>query len=176
MKLWQKDTTALSQLTENFTVGRDREFDLLLARYDVQGSIAHVTMLSECGLMSSEEALSAIDGLKEIADAIEAGTFVIEDGVEDVHSQVEFLLTQKIGEAGKKFIVDGAGMTRLPWISNSISVPPSWILRTMLKNYSGSYNCRVRHIRMFCYPAIRTCRLQCPRPLACGWEAMQKAW
>lgn len=102
MKLWQKDTTALSQLTENFTVGRDREFDLLLARFDVQGSIAHVTMLSECGLMSSEEASSAIDGLKEIADAIEAGTFVIEDGVEDVHSQVEFLLTQKIGEAGKK--------------------------------------------------------------------------
>jgi argininosuccinate lyase len=102
MKLWQKDTTALSQLTENFTVGRDREFDLLLARHDVQGSIAHVTMLSECGLMTKEEAISAISGLQEIAAEIEAGRFVIEDGVEDVHSQVEFLLTQKIGDAGKK--------------------------------------------------------------------------
>jgi argininosuccinate lyase len=102
MKLWQKDTTALSQLTENFTVGRDREFDLLLARHDVQGSIAHVTMLSECGLMSAEEASQAIEGLQDIATDIEAGRFVIEDGVEDVHSQVEFLLTQKIGDAGKK--------------------------------------------------------------------------
>lgn len=102
MKLWQKETTALSQLTENFTVGRDREFDLLLARHDVHGSIAHVTMLSECGLMTKEEATSAISGLLEIAAEIEAGRFVIEDGVEDVHSQVEFLLTQKIGDAGKK--------------------------------------------------------------------------
>ena len=102
MKLWQKDTTALSQLTENFTVGRDREFDLLLARHDVQGSIAHITMLSECGLMSAEEASQAIEGLQDIAADIEAGRFVIEDGVEDVHSQVEFLLTQKIGDAGKK--------------------------------------------------------------------------
>jgi len=102
MKLWQKDTTALSQLTENFTVGRDREFDLLLARHDVQGSIAHITMLSECGLMSAEEASQAIEGLQDIATDIEAGRFVIEDGVEDVHSQVEFLLTQKIGDAGKK--------------------------------------------------------------------------
>jgi argininosuccinate lyase len=102
MKLWQKETTALSQLTENFTVGRDREFDLLLARHDVHGSIAHVTMLSECGLMTKEEATSAISGLQEIAAEIEAGRFVIEDGVEDVHSQVEFLLTQKIGDAGKK--------------------------------------------------------------------------
>jgi argininosuccinate lyase len=102
MKLWQKDTTALSQLTENFTVGRDREFDLLLARHDVQGSIAHITMLSECGLMSTEEASQAIEGLQDIATDIEAGRFVIEDGVEDVHSQVEFLLTQKIGDAGKK--------------------------------------------------------------------------
>lgn len=101
MKLWQKDTTALSQLTENFTVGRDREFDLLLARYDVQGSIAHVTMLSETGLMGKADAEAAIAGLREIAGDIEAGTFQISEGVEDVHSQVELLLTQKIGDAGK---------------------------------------------------------------------------
>jgi argininosuccinate lyase len=102
MKLWQKDSTKVSELIESFTVGRDREFDVLLARYDVQGSIAHVTMLGEVGLMTPEEAATAISGLNEIAADIEKGSFRIEDGVEDVHSQVEFLLTQKIGEAGKK--------------------------------------------------------------------------
>lgn len=101
MKLWQKDTTALSSLIESFTVGRDKEFDLLLARYDVQGSIAHVQMLGENGLMKVEEAAAAIDGLKAIAREIEKGNFSIEDGVEDVHSQVEFLLTKNIGDAGK---------------------------------------------------------------------------
>jgi argininosuccinate lyase len=102
MKLWQKDSTKVSELIERFTVGRDREFDLLLAQYDVQGSIAHVTMLGETGLMTPEEAASAVAGLKEILTDIEKGRFMIEDGVEDVHSQVEFLLTKKIGEAGKK--------------------------------------------------------------------------
>jgi argininosuccinate lyase len=86
---------------EAFTVGRDREFDLLLARHDVQGSIAHVTMLSECGLMSLEDAERALNGLAEIAVTIENRGFVIEEGVEDVHSQVELMLTRAIGEAGK---------------------------------------------------------------------------
>jgi argininosuccinate lyase len=102
MKLWQKDSTKVSELIETFTVGRDREFDLLLARYDVEGSIAHVTMLGETGLMTPEESAAAVAGLKEIAAVIGKGDFVIEEGVEDVHSQVEFLLTNKIGEAGKK--------------------------------------------------------------------------
>ncbi len=102
MKLWQKENSSTSQLVESFTVGRDKEFDLLLAKYDVQGSIAHVTMLGEVGLMSKEEANRAVAGLKEIAATIELGSFIIEEGIEDVHSQVEFLLTQKIGDVGKK--------------------------------------------------------------------------
>jgi len=102
MKLWHKDNTQTSALVEKFTVGRDREFDLLLARYDVEGSIAHVTMLGETGLMSKEESVLAVKGLQEIHGEILAGNFRIEDGVEDVHSQIEFLLTQRIGEAGKK--------------------------------------------------------------------------
>jgi argininosuccinate lyase len=102
MKLWQKDSTSVSELIEKFTVGRDREFDLMLAIHDVEGSIAHVTMLGETGLMTLEEANEAVAGLKEVAAEIAGGTFVIEDGVEDVHSQVEFLLTKKIGDAGKK--------------------------------------------------------------------------
>lgn len=102
MKLWQKKDTATSALVEAFTVGRDQEFDLLLAKYDVQGSIVHVTMLGEVGLMTQEEAAAAVKGLQEILHAIEQGSFIIEEGVEDVHSQVEQLLTAKIGDAGKK--------------------------------------------------------------------------
>lgn len=102
MKLWQKENSSTSALVEQFTVGRDKEFDLLLAKYDVQGSIAHVTMLGEVGLMTKEEAEQAIKGLDEILQTIELGSFIIEEGVEDVHSQVEKLLTEKIGDAGKK--------------------------------------------------------------------------
>jgi argininosuccinate lyase len=102
MKLWQKENTEISKLIEDFTVGHDREFDLLLAGYDVEASIAHVTMLGETGLMTYEETEKAITGLEEIAESIRQGKFRIEEGVEDVHSQVEFMLTEKIGEAGKK--------------------------------------------------------------------------
>ena len=102
MKLWQKENTETSRQIEDFTVGPDREFDLLLAIYDVEGSIAHVTMLGETGLMSPEEAGLAVKGLEEIAETIQKGNFRISEGVEDVHSQVEFMLTEKIGEAGKK--------------------------------------------------------------------------
>lgn len=102
MKLWQKENTSVSQLIEKFTVGRDKEFDMVLAKYDVEGSIAHVTMLGEVGLMSHDEAKKAVEALKEIAKEIEDGNFRIEDTVEDVHSQVEYLLTTRIGDTGKK--------------------------------------------------------------------------
>ena len=102
MKLWQKDNTEISGLIDSFTVGRDREFDLMLARYDVEGSIAHVKMLGDCRLMSDDEVTQAINGMKDIAVTIEEGNFHIAEGVEDVHSQIEFLLTEKIGDAGKK--------------------------------------------------------------------------
>jgi argininosuccinate lyase len=102
MKLWQKENTSVSALIENFTVGRDKEFDLLLAKFDVQGSIAHVTMLGEVGLMTPEEAALAINALKEILAEIEKGAFSIQENVEDIHSQVEMLLTQRIGDTGKK--------------------------------------------------------------------------
>jgi argininosuccinate lyase len=102
MKLWSKESTNTSQLVEQFTVGRDKEFDVLLAKYDVQGSIAHVQMLGEVGLMSKEETDLAIKGLQEIANDIDHSRFTIDQGIEDVHSQVEFLLTQRIGDAGKK--------------------------------------------------------------------------
>ena len=102
MKLWQKENTSVSQLIETFTVGRDKEFDLLLAKYDVQGSIAHVTMLGEVGLMTKEESQIAVAELKNILTEIETSQFSIDENVEDVHSQVELMLTQRIGEVGKK--------------------------------------------------------------------------
>jgi argininosuccinate lyase len=101
MKLWSKEKTSTAAQIEQFTVGRDREFDLQMASFDVQGSIAHVTMLGEQGLMSAAQAKLAVDGLSQILKEIEAGQFSIDEGAEDVHSQIEFMLTERIGEAGK---------------------------------------------------------------------------
>src|SRR5688500_4237432 len=102
MKLWQKESTSVSEIIEKFTVGRDKEFDQLLAKYDVQGSIAHVLMLGEVGLMTKEESETAVKALLEILQEIQDGQFYIEEFVEDVHSQVELQLTQRIGDIGKK--------------------------------------------------------------------------
>ena len=100
-KLWEKSTDVNPEI-ERFTVGRDRELDLLLARYDVLGSIAHSTMLESIGMLSCNEMKSLHSELLNIYDIIEEGTFTIEEGVEDVHSQVELMLTRKLGDIGKK--------------------------------------------------------------------------
>lgn len=102
MKLWQKEGTSTNQSIEAFTVGRDKEFDILLAKYDVSGSIAHVTMLGEQGLLTKEESITAVNELKNILTEIEQGSFLIDEGMEDIHSQVEFTLTERVGEVGKK--------------------------------------------------------------------------
>jgi argininosuccinate lyase len=101
MKLWSKEKTSTAAQIEQFTVGRDREFDMQMASFDVQGSIAHVTMLGEQGLMTPEQSMLAIEGLHQILREIEAGQFSIDEGAEDIHSQIEFMLTARIGEAGK---------------------------------------------------------------------------
>src|SRR4051794_37490731 len=102
MKLWEKKGLDLDNQIEKFTVGRDREFDMLLARYDIQGSIAHVKMLASVKMMTPEEATLVVKELENIESEIEKGQFCIEEDVEDVHSQIELNLTRKIGEAGKK--------------------------------------------------------------------------
>lgn len=101
MKLWQKDTASLKEV-ERFTVGNDQEMDLFLARYDVLGSLAHITMLQSIGLLSRDEWKSLTGGLREIYRQIDKGEFRMEEGVEDIHSQVELALTRMFGEAGKK--------------------------------------------------------------------------
>ncbi|GAB3935735.1 argininosuccinate lyase [Mucilaginibacter myungsuensis] len=100
-KIWQK-TTDVNALVENFTVGRDREFDQQMAAFDVLGSLAHTRMLESIGLMSADDLTVVQAELKSIYADIQQNGFIIEDGVEDVHSQIELLLTRRIGEAGKK--------------------------------------------------------------------------
>lgn len=101
MKIWQKATDSKKEV-EQFTIGRDPEFDILLAPFDVLGSMAHAHMLAKIGLLTQEDNLILQKGLKEIYFEIEKGQFQIAPGVEDVHSQVEFLLTERYGEVGKK--------------------------------------------------------------------------
>ena len=100
-KLWEKNTTVNPEI-ERFTVGRDRELDLMLARYDILGSIAHSTMLQSIGMLTKEEMESLHSELRIIYATIEEGKFTIEEGVEDVHSQVELMLTRRLGDTGKK--------------------------------------------------------------------------
>ena len=101
MKLWEKNFEINKEI-ERFTVGRDREMDMYLAKYDVLGSMAHITMLESIGLLEKDELTQLLAELKNIYRSCEHGEFVIEDDVEDVHSQVEMLLTRKLGDMGKK--------------------------------------------------------------------------
>ncbi len=102
MKLWEKKGSDINSQIEKFTVGRDLEFDMMLAIYDVQGSMAHVKMLESVNMLSTDEARSVQKELENIESDIKNGLFRIETGVEDIHSQIELNLTRKIGEAGKK--------------------------------------------------------------------------
>ena len=125
MKLWQK-TNDVNKAVEQFTVGRDREMDLFLAEADVLGSLAHTRMLESIGLLGSEDLANVQRELKNIYRDITAGKFTIEEGVEDVHSQVEFLLTQRIGDAGKKI---HSGRSR----NDQVLVDPRIFLRRQIR-------------------------------------------
>jgi argininosuccinate lyase len=101
MKIWQKDKASLAAV-EQFTIGRDQEMDTYLAPFDVLGSLAHITMLQKIGLLTAEELAVLQQELKNIYKEIQAGNFALEEGVEDIHSQVEALLTRRLGDVGKK--------------------------------------------------------------------------
>ena len=100
-KLWDKGIDVDAAI-EEYTVGNDRQLDMRLARYDVQGSMAHIRMLESIGLLTTDELTTLLGGLEQIAAEIERGEFSIEEGIEDVHSQVELLLTRRLGDVGKK--------------------------------------------------------------------------
>ena len=101
MKLWDKGYK-IDDAIERFTVGKDKELDLLLAPYDILGTMAHVTMLESVGLLSKQDLDLLLPALRELYAEVEQGHFVIEEGIEDVHSQVELMLTRRLGEVGKK--------------------------------------------------------------------------
>ena len=131
MKIWQKkDGQNPDDMVDRFTVGKDKEFDILLAEYDILGSIAHSKMLAKVGLLSDTELTDVLRGLEEILGEIRSGNFVIEDGAEDVHSQVEGLLTKKIGDAGKKI---HSGRSR----NDQVAVDIKLFLRAKIKEISG---------------------------------------
>lgn len=100
-KLWEK-SVHVNENIDRFTVGCDREMDLYLAKHDVLGSMAHITMLQSIGLLKADELSQLLAELKNVYASVEAGDFIIEDGIEDVHSQVELMLTRKLGDVGKK--------------------------------------------------------------------------
>ena len=101
MKLWDKGYSTDKKI-DHFTVGNDRELDLVLAKYDIIASMAHAQMLGKIGLLTSEETLALVRELENIAQSVEEGKFIIEDTFEDVHSKIEFILTEKLGDTGKK--------------------------------------------------------------------------
>src|SRR3954447_11001157 len=108
MKLWQKEnknaSAGMATLAgiEQFTVGNDRALDIYLAPFDVLGSLAHTQMLESVGLLTSDELSSLQTALKDIYHLIQKGSFALDEGVEDIHSQVELMLTQRLGDVGKK--------------------------------------------------------------------------
>lgn len=99
--IWDKGKP-VNSLIQDYTVGRDREMDLMLAEYDIQGSMAHIRMLESIGLLEPDELKTLTSGLRELLEVVKSGNFVIEDGVEDVHSQIELMLTRQFGDMGKK--------------------------------------------------------------------------
>lgn len=134
MKLWNKGFEP-DKAIEQFTVGQDRELDLRLAKYDVQGSMAHIRMLESIGLLTKDELDLLLPALQQIAEEIDRGEFSIEEGVEDVHSQVEFLLTSRLGNVGKKI---HSGRSR----NDQVLVDLKLFFRDELKNIAES----IRHL------------------------------
>ena len=128
-KLWEKNFEVNKEI-ERFTVGRDRELDLYLAKYDVLGSMAHITMLQSIDLLTEEELKVLLAELKKIYHQADMGEFEIEEGVEDVHSQVEMILTRKLGDIGKKI---HSGRSR----NDQVLVDLKLFIRDQIKDIAG---------------------------------------
>ena len=128
-KLWEKNFEINKEI-ERFTVGRDREMDMYLAKYDVLGSMAHITMLETIGLLEKDELDRLLAELKGIYATCESGEFAIEDGVEDVHSQVELMLTRRLGDMGKKI---HSGRSR----NDQVLVDLKLFIRNEIKEIAG---------------------------------------
>jgi len=140
MKLWQKDTEVNKDI-ERFTVGKDREMDLFLAPFDVLGSMAHITMLESIGLIGKEELPVLLNELRTIYAEIESGAFSIEDGVEDVHSQVELILTRRLGDLGKKI---HSGRSRNDQVLVDLKLFTRHAIRETVENATELFNTLIK--------------------------------
>lgn len=136
MKLWQKDKDVNKEI-EKFTVGKDREMDMFLAPFDVLGSLAHTRMLESIGLLEKDEILTLHRELKNIYREIQEGSFRIEEGVEDVHSQVELLLTQRLGDVGKKI---HSGRSRNDQVLLDLKLYTRSAVRETVENAKGLFD------------------------------------
>lgn len=135
-KLWEKNVQ-LNKEIERFTVGRDRELDVFLAKYDVLGSMAHITMLESIGLLAADELKILLEELREIYKLADEGKLVIEDGIEDVHSQVELMLTRKLGVVGKKI---HSGRSRNDQVLVDLKLYARSEIRTIAEAASSLFN------------------------------------
>lgn len=135
-KLWEKNVQ-LNKEIERFTVGRDRELDVFLAKYDVLGSMAHITMLESIGLLAADELKILLEELREIYKLADEGKLVIEDGIEDVHSQVELMLTRKLGMVGKKI---HSGRSRNDQVLVDLKLYARSEIRTIAEAANGLFN------------------------------------
>ncbi len=175
MKLWQKDKASLAAV-EQFTVGRDREMDAYLAPFDVLGSLAHIAMLESVGLLPAEDLAVLQQELKKIYAEIAAGNFVLEDGVEDIHSQVELLLTRRVGESGKKI---HSGRSRNDQVLVDLKLFLRHELETIVyetKELFDLLQTQSENIKRSSYPDTPTSRSLCPAPSGCGSALTPKAW
>ncbi|MDE5554855.1 MAG: argininosuccinate lyase, partial [Muribaculaceae bacterium] len=141
MKLWSKGFEP-DKMIEEFTVGNDRQLDLRLARYDVLGSMAHIQMLESIGLLKKDELDILLSALGDILKVIDSGDFTIEPGVEDIHSQIEFMLTARLGDIGKKI---HSGRSR----NDQVLVDLKLFMRDELRNIAHAVNrlfCRLQYL------------------------------
>ena len=171
--LWNKGTSCTADV-EEFTVGNDRELDLRLARYDILGSKAHIAMLESVGLLKRDELELLLAALDRILASVENGSFRLEEDVEDIHSQVELLLTRELGDLGKKI---HSGRSRNDQVLVDIKLflkdEVLAVRSEMLELSAGCKFCQNRTKTCFC-PDIRTRRLLCPRLSVCGSGLMRK--
>jgi argininosuccinate lyase len=141
MKLWEKENNNTAELIEKFTVGKDNELDLVLAEFDVKGSLAHTQMLESIGLLTKEELLMIHAELNIILSDILLGNFRIEEGVEDIHSQIEWILTERIGETGKKI---HSGRSRNDQVLTAIKLYLRFELKEITKLVSVLFESLIR--------------------------------
>ena len=166
MKLWSKGFEINKEI-ENFTVGRDREMDLYLAKYDVLGSMAHITMLNSIGLIADDELPLLLAELRKIYAVCEEGKFVIEDDIEDVHSQVELMLTRALGDMGKKI---HSGRSR----NDQVLVDLKLFTRAELQNLVEETKALFDELIGKSEENIPICRLLCHQVSVCGLVLTQK--